>query len=70
MTLKDLMQLLDGMPENSEILIEQDDDIYGPFTVKADVATEIRHYLIDGAIVKAGKIIFFEEDSEEDGGGQ
>lgn len=58
------------MPENSEILIEQDDDIYGPFAVNADVATEIRHYLIDGAIVKAGKIIFFEEDSEEDGGGQ
>lgn len=70
MTLGEFKEFTKDIPDDAEFEMQIDDGSYIVNEVKADAAIECTHFFINGKRNSKFKIVFFEEGSEDDGGGQ
>lgn len=71
MTLGEFREFTKDLPDSTELEMQMDDIINEEFfNVKADAVVESTQFYYHGTKTSTYKIVFYEEDSEEDGGGQ
>ncbi len=70
MTLGEFKEFTKDIPDDAEFEMQIEDGSYIGNEVKADAAIECTHFFINGKRSSTFKIIFFEEGSEDNGGGQ
>ncbi len=71
MTLGEFKEFTKDIPDDAEFEMQIEDIVNEDFfNVKADVAIDCTHFFINGKRNSKFTIVFFEEGSEDDGGGQ